>query len=78
MPSIVILFTDIPAIVIPDVNYLQEAVFDPANGQIRALKTWDISADKITLVRGEEILVEKRVPQPPDEVLNLLNHNPDL
>lgn len=53
-------------------NYY-EAVFNPGRRSLRWIKTWQISAGSIILVDSLEIMVEKRISEPPLDILPLLN-----
>jgi hypothetical protein len=61
---------------ISDGKLLREAVFDPAMGNLKALKTWEINEAAIELVVGIDILKEERVPTPPAEMVTLLEEAP--
>jgi hypothetical protein len=57
---------------IVDDGILHEAVFDPPTGELRSIKTWDVSSGVIQLIDSMEVAIEKRVPSPPDDMLQLL------
>jgi hypothetical protein len=61
---------------ISDGKLLLEAVFDPAMGNLRALKTWEVNEDAIELVAGIDVLKEERVPAPPAEMVLLIEEAP--
>ena len=50
---------------VSDGTYLFEAVFDPAMGNLRAVKTWELVEGAIELVSGIDVLKEERVAGPP-------------
>jgi hypothetical protein len=57
---------------VSDKNYLLEAVFDPAMGNLRALKTWELNEGAIELVSGIDVLKEERVSEPPADLASYL------
>ena len=57
---------------VSDGTYLLEAVFDPAMGNLRALKTWELNEGAIELVSGIDVLKEERVAGPPADLTLLL------
>ena len=61
---------------ISDGIYLLEAVFDPAMGNLKALKTWELAEGAIELVSGIDVLKEERIPTPPAEIVSLLEEAP--
>ena len=61
---------------ISDGIILLEAVFDPAMGNLKALKTWELAEGAIKLVSGFDVLKEERVPTPPAEIATLLEETP--
>ena len=54
-----------------DGQTIHEVLFMPYNHALRWIKTWQISAQGITLVESLEVALAERLPQPPDEILNL-------
>jgi len=61
---------------IKDGKFLLEAVFDPAMGNLKALKTWELAEGAIVLVSGFDVLKEERLPTPPAEIATLLEETP--
>jgi hypothetical protein len=61
---------------ISDGKFLREAVFDPAMGNFKALKTWERDEDTIELVSGIDVLKEERVTTPPAEMVALFEEAP--
>lgn len=61
---------------ISDGKFLREAVFDPAMGNFKALKTWERNEDTIQLVSGIDVLKEERVSTPPAEMVTLFEEAP--
>lgn len=61
---------------ISDGKFLLEAVFDPAMGNLKALKTWEVAEDAVELVAGIDILKEERVPTPPADMVTLYETAP--
>ena len=57
---------------VSDGTYLLEAVFDPAMGNLRALKTWELNEGAIELVSGIDVLKEERIAGPPADLALLL------
>ena len=53
-----------------------EAVIDPAMGNLRALKNWELAVGTIELVSGIDVLKEERVQTPPSEIVSLLEKDP--
>lgn len=50
---------------------MHEVLFRPDYHSLRWIKTWDLSSGAIILVDSLEIALEERIPQPPDEILNV-------
>jgi len=61
---------------ISDGEYSHEGVYNPDNGQLRSLASWEISDGKIVLIDSVEVVQEERISQPPSDVLDLLTQNP--
>ena len=54
-----------------DGQTIHEVLFMPYDHALRWIKTWQISAQGIVLVESLEVALAERLPQPPDEILNL-------
>jgi len=58
---------------ISDGKYSNEGVYNPDNGQLRSVASWDISDGNIVLIDSIEVVQEERISQPPSDVLALLS-----
>ena len=61
---------------ISDGKFLLEVVIDPAMGNLRVLKTWELVDGAIELVSGIDVLKEEHVLKPPAEIVSLLEKDP--
>jgi hypothetical protein len=61
---------------VSDGDFRFEAVFDPAEGNLKALKTWQVTDSAVKLVSGIDVLKEEHLPAPPAEIAALLGEVP--
>jgi hypothetical protein len=58
---------------ISDGKYSHEGVYNPDNGQLRSVASWEMSDGNIVLIDSVEVVQEERISQPPSDVLALLS-----
>lgn len=53
--------------------YSYAAAFNPDNGMLRQFSTWKVVSGSVLLVEKIDVVAQEKIPQPPDEVLLLID-----